>query len=274
MQSTGQSMRMAIVTLLAIATWGTPAHADSTRESLMRDVSTGLQAYDRGTALLNSDPDSAAAAYREARDAFQAVVDAGVENGKLYYNLGNAHVRLGEIGPGIADYRRALKLTPTDEQLKANLRFARSLTRDRIQPSGATAALHTMFFWHFNIPLRQRLTLGLIAYSVFWLILIARVVIWRGGFGYAAVCALIVVLSLGISIGLELPDYNRHANGVLVADDVTVRKGNGEGYEPQFDRSLNEGVEFAVVEQRGGWIHIELPDGHTGWVRDREVELF
>jgi len=53
-----------------------------------------------------------------------------------------------------------------------------------------------------------------------------------------------------------------------------VRKGNGEGYAPQFEQPLHEGVEFTILEQRGGWMHIELTDGNSGWVRQREVELF
>ena len=28
-----------------------------------------------------------------------------------------------------------------------------------------------------------------------------------------------------------------------------------------------------AVEQRGGWVRIELADGNQGWVREREVEL-
>jgi SH3-like domain-containing protein len=55
---------------------------------------------------------------------------------------------------------------------------------------------------------------------------------------------------------------------------VVVRKGNGEGYDPQFEQPLHDGIEFRVIEQRGGWLRIELADGNQGWVRSREVELF
>ncbi len=52
-----------------------------------------------------------------------------------------------------------------------------------------------------------------------------------------------------------------------------MRKGNGEGFEPQFEQPLYEGVEFAVIERRNEWIHIRLPDNKAGWIRRRKAEL-
>ena len=61
---------------------------------------------------------------------------------------------------------------------------------------------------------------------------------------------------------------------VLVGDDVIVRKGDGEGYDRQFKQPLHEGVEFVVLEIRGGWIHIKLPDENRGWIQRRNAVLF
>jgi SH3-like domain-containing protein len=76
-----------------------------------------------------------------------------------------------------------------------------------------------------------------------------------------------------LSVSIDLPSGSGSVEGVLVANDVVVRKGNGEGYDPKFRQPLHEGVEFKVIERRGGWLRIELADGNQGWVRVREVEL-
>lgn len=241
---------------------------------LVLQLGDALESFDRGSALLKNAPDEALAAFRQARDKFESVVDAGIDNGPLYYNLGNTHVRLGEIGEAIADYRRAERLIPNDQQLKANLRFARSLMRDRIEPSGKRTFLRTVFFWHYSWPLRVRRTAAMIFYGSFWLLLAVRALWPRLNAGYSVLVCLVLWVLLGASVAIHLRTQSRPTEGVLVTNDVVVRKGNGEGYDPQFRQPLHEGVEFRVIEQRDGWLRIELADGNQGWVRSREVELF
>jgi len=247
---------------------------DQSQAQLILQLSGALESSDRGSALLKKAPDEALAEFEQARDQFQAVVDAGIDNGLLYYNLGNAHMRLGEVGEAIADYRRAERLIPADERLKANLRFARSLTRNHITPSGKRTFVRTVFFWHYSWPLHARRSVAMIGYGMFWL-LAAVMTLWpRVKAGYAALACVILWMLLGASVAIDLRSASRPTEGVLVTNDVVVRKGNGEGYDPQFVQPLYEGVEFTLIERRGGWVRIELADGNQGWVRNREVELF
>ena len=76
------------------------------------------------------------------------------------------------------------------------------------------------------------------------------------------------------SIGAHLSGAGTHRDGVVLTDDVVVRKGNSEGFEPQFLEPLHQGVEFRVLEQRTGWLSIELPDGKTGWIRADAAGVF
>jgi hypothetical protein len=252
----------------------TPVARDASHPALARQINEALAAFDQGSALLTSAPDEALSAFRKARDKFQTAVDAGIQNGRLYYNLGNTHLRLGEIGRAIASYRRAERLIPGDRRLAANLRFARSLRRDHITVAGEYALLRTVFFWHYSVPLRIRAAAAMVGYGLFWLLLIAhqlwpRVRVRHG----ALVCLALWVILLG-SVVIDLRSHGAPTAGVLVADEVIVRKGNGESYGPQFEQPLHEGVEFRVVELRGTWVHIELADGNRGWVRADQLELF
>ncbi len=61
--------------------------------------------------------------------------------------------------------------------------------------------------------------------------------------------------------------------GVIVGQNVTVRKGNGEGFALKFKEILPEGTEFQVLEQRGKWILAKLPDGKTGWINSDYTEV-
>ena len=76
--------------------------------------------------------------YYQARDYIKAVeeyvklLDMGIENGNLYYNIGNGFLKLGKVGYAILCYEKARRLIPHDSDLKANLVYARSLI-DEVQ---------------------------------------------------------------------------------------------------------------------------------------------
>ncbi len=80
-------------------------------------------------------------------------------------------------------------------------------------------------------------------------------------------------IAVGVSVAAQLIGEHRTPEGVVVVDDVVVRKGNSEGFEPQFAESLHQGVEFRVVEERPGWLHIRLSNDKSGWIRTEQAEL-
>lgn len=251
-----------------------PAYAESLAlEQQVEILNQGLRAFDEGAALRQPNPSQAARHFQEAQAKFQLLVDSGVKNGKLYYNLGNACLESGQLGRAILNYRRAQELIPDDPRLAANLRYARSLRRTQIAESGEQAFWRTLFFWHFGSSTQYRFVLALVAYVALWSLLIARTFWPRLRWRYAVVPVLIACIMLGASVAVSLLQQQSSRGGVVMVDNVTVRKGNGEGFEPQFKEQLHEGVEFEVVESRADWLHIRLPDGQTGWIRGREAEM-
>src|SRR3990172_11618813 len=72
--------------------------------------------------------------YDKAIETYNLLVQSGFEGTSLFYNLGNSYYRIGKIGYSILYYEKALKLSPTDEDIKHNLRFVQLSTVDRIQP--------------------------------------------------------------------------------------------------------------------------------------------
>jgi SH3-like domain-containing protein len=61
--------------------------------------------------------------------------------------------------------------------------------------------------------------------------------------------------------------------GVIVAEEAVVRKGNGERYALQLPQPLHRGMEFDVLEKGGAWLHIQLVNGITGWIRREHAGL-
>jgi hypothetical protein len=248
----------------------------SASASQVEVCAAAIQAFDEAARIGGSDPTAARRLYEQARDGFESLVDDGVENGRLLYNLGNTYVRLGQIGQAIACYRRAERLIPGDPQLAENLRFARSLRQDQISPPATAAALRSLFFWHYGTPLALRSTLALAAFAAFWALMAARLFVRarHAALVWSARAVAVLTLTLACSVGLELYEQRTTRAGVITANNVVLRKGNGESYEPRFDHRFSDGVEFVLTEPpRGDWLHIALPDGKDGWIRSDQAEL-
>ena len=75
--------------------------------------------------------------YEQAARSFQQLVDKGYGDPVLYYNLGNAYFKQGDIGRAILNYLRAERLAPRDDDIRANLDFARSQTLDLLESGEA-----------------------------------------------------------------------------------------------------------------------------------------
>lgn len=231
------------------------------------------QSFDRGAELRRTNPAESAAAFRAARDRFRLVIESGVRNGRLYYNLANACLQLGEIGPAILNYRRAERLRPGDGRIEANLRYARELRRNRIDVSAERALLRTLFFWHYGSRSTTRFGAAAALYVLLWMLVFARLYVGRIKWGWAIAPTLLIFALLAGSVAVDALGAGRVREGVILADDVAARKGNGDGFEPQFNEKLHGGVEFRLIEQRGSWMHIELPDRKSGWIRAGDAEL-
>lgn len=210
-------------------------------------------------------------AYDEAAQRYQAIIDATVADGAVYYNLGNAYFKSGDLGGAILNYRRAQRLLPRDPDVSANLQLARAQTRDRLERDGNGLA---GFVNYVLVGWSTTDEVALVA-LVFWLLLCGCVVVairWQRQRRYLR--WIMLVLSVGLvlsvlSLGIRLVDAQQ-PHAVVVASSIEVRSGPGTDYLIEF--SLHTGAEVRVLERRSAWVRIALPGNLQGWVPDGVVE--
>jgi tetratricopeptide (TPR) repeat protein len=221
-------------------------------------------------------PEEARALYKRALDRFLAVLqEGGVRNSRLLYNIGNTYFLLGDLGRAVLYLRRAELLDPADRNLQHNLEFVRSQRADSLAPNQVSAAARTALFWHYLLPLPLKMYLFAAFFAAACLlgawVLLSGPGRRRGVWLPAAAGALAVLLLTSLLAGEARRRTLR--DGVILAEEVVARKGDGTAYQSSFVDPLHAGTEFRLLEVRAGWYRIRLSDGRTAWIPASAAQL-
>lgn len=237
------------------------------REQVSGLYTQAVSMFRQANELALTSPERAKALYQKSAMRFERIVnDGGIENGKLYYNIGNAYFRMNDLGMAILNYRRAEMFTPGDANLQHNLQYARSRRLDRIEEEQKTQVLKTLFFWHYDLSPKTRFTLLSIVSALFWATAFARLFYKRPMLLKTLVFSAILAILVAGSLAVEHMSIGNTEPGVIIAPAVTARKGNSDTYEPAFKEPLHAGTEFSLVGESGNWFHIKLMDSRKCWV--------
>ncbi len=201
--------------------------------------------------------------YQQAADSYESLMGRGLNNGHLYYNLGNTYIRLGKTGPAILNYIRAQKLIPRDENLQANLSFAIQQTRDKITPPPPDT-LATLFFWVNDLSLNENINFAFAINLVFWLILTAWFYFRTDFLRLARNLISLLLLLAFVAIGVKLHLESNSKTGVVLAKTVSVKSGLDASNITLFE--LHEGALVNITDERQGWIEVQLNSKQKGWI--------
>lgn len=266
----GSSVASAAVAPVAAAPVSAPGTTTATPADLAARLAAAQESYDRGIALRNEDPEAARAAFEEAAHDFEQLIDLVGANGPLWFNLGNARIQAGQLGEGILALRNAERFMPSDGRLQANLGYARSLRSATIEARGADSIWGPLLSARHILSPEVRAGLALGLNLLVWILVALRLLGRAVPLLALAAAALLAVAAAATTVA-DVVEGRRFDEGVLVRNDVVLRKGNGEGYEAAVTERLSEGLELRVLEERPGWSRVRLADGTEGWVRGGEV---
>lgn len=218
------------------------------------------------------DPADAAARFREgverlrrgepAREQFAAAAKlarAASPDDSQALRIGNAHYLAGNLPEAIAAYHAGLAADPFNEKLRRNLGLARHdvvLAPHLARPSAG--------LWFLFQPWLRGVALGASGVAVFFLM-----VGWRGrmrAFSFLGGVALAITFGVGalLLVRARLLDDIRQRPVVVVRVETPLRAGNAAGFESL--AMLPAGYEVRRIGERGGWLHVECPDGALGWI--------
>ena len=177
--------------------------------------------------------------------------------------------RLGDVPGTVAAFRAGRDRAPTNDAMRRGLADARAAVAypPGLAPPPFDGLRHTVS------------ALDLVFLSVAsGLAVFAGGVLPKLGFarrGYALVVTGLVgwagVVLLAVAIEVERRDAEAKP-ALVVAEETTMRAGNGPNFPARLAGTLPPGVECVLLHRRGGWVQVGLHDGTPGglvaWLPD------
>lgn len=212
--------------------------------------------------------------YDKAIEEYTAILDGGEYSMKLYYNLANAYFKVGATGKAILYYNKALRIAPSQEDVRHNLALAESQTKDRI-------AVIPEFF--INRWLRTvRNSMSCMAWSILslmWfgvllafgvLFLLASQVRWRKLGFYGALCAFLLFVATTSFAVSSRNDMLSHDEAIVMGTAISVKSSPDRSATDLF--VLHEGTKVKVLTEVDEWVEVVIADGKKGWTERKNIE--
>ncbi|HIA37301.1 MAG TPA: tetratricopeptide repeat protein [Flavobacteriales bacterium] len=212
--------------------------------------------------------------FTAAAELYEQVISDGKEASELYYNLGNAYYKAGNIPAGILNYERAKKLSPNDEDLVFNLKLANLKTVDKIE------AIPNFIIGDIGNELKDLYSQDAWAWiSVIGIWLASLLFFAFVGSAIRGLKKLFFVLSM-IALLLSLIaftfTYNKYLEtykeieAIVFSPTITIKSSPDEKGIALF--VLHEGTKVLVLDKLGGWYKIKLASGSIGWIPLSSIE--
>ena len=208
--------------------------------------------------------------FKAAVSAFSKIVDRGIVNGKLFYDLGNAYLKNNDIGHAILWYQRAFKLIPNDPDLKFNYNVALSRVKD-MPPDNRHPILKIIFFWQYLLSRSAIQWLGVFLNTIFWIVLTLQLIFRKNTFKWvrSMILPVLMVILLTASFNYYDDTYNKQA--AIIPPEISVRSGLSDDATELF--VLHAGSQVHVDKEKDGFLKIRFSKDKIGWIKQTDAQV-
>jgi len=206
--------------------------------------------------------------YTNAIDNYLQIVDAGYESDALYFNLGNACFKLGDIPSAILYYEKAKKLNPNDEDINFNLNVANTKIVDKIEP------VPELFFWQwwrsiYNLfDANTWAKISVAGFILFFVLLafylLSKLLIIRKTAFYTGLTILFFTIFTFIIASQKYDISKNQKEAIVFTPTITVKSSPNQNSVDLF--VIHEGSKVSIIEQVGNWCEIKIANGSVGWL--------
>ncbi|WP_303030309.1 M48 family metallopeptidase [uncultured Duncaniella sp.] len=222
--------------------------------------------------------------FRQAADIYLNVIQQQGPSAKLYYNLGNTYYRLGEMGNAILSYERALRLDPSDDDVRNNLAFVNARITDRPGERGTflgnaldavSAYMHSNTWAWVAFSLFVITLVALMAYLFSNIIKVRKLGFFGGILTFMACC-----VSLYFSFRSAAIAMSDDAAIITVPSTILSTTPRVPQDRSQEAMLLHEGTKVKILDSvksttdsiHSLWYDVEVDNSHRAWINASAVE--
>jgi tetratricopeptide (TPR) repeat protein len=211
--------------------------------------------------------------YSSAVRLYLSVLNQGVESANLYFNLGNACFKDGDLGHAVFYYLRARRLSPDDQDIVHNLEFVRQFSR--VQMEGVELNPIRTFF--AGLVESHRLnTLAWLSSTFFVLFILVLCV--RYGLGFSnfvvRIGAVVSLVLLLVSSGLTTFKYRNDyltRRAVIITEDANVHTGPSEQSDVELEGA--PGLTVQIISETVDYYDVLFENKRRGWIKKDQVAV-
>lgn len=222
--------------------------------------------------------------YKDAVAGYRQLLTENGPSADIWYNLGNAYYRTGQMPQAIICYERSLRLDPTNADARANLEFVNSKTIDRPGDYGSFFSQALDSFSNLCTSNGWAI-IGVILFALFVGGLFAyyfgdRVVIRKVGFFGGLV---VFPLSI-IAMWLSYQNYS-HAKSddeaIITSQSVILSTVPREPHDRNEEAMLlhqgtklyiSDSITIATDSLKTTWYNVKVDNNHEAWISSKDIE--
>ncbi len=204
--------------------------------------------------------------YAEAATQYEQILQEQ-PTAEVYYNLGNAYFKQGELAQSILAYERALRLKPSFKDAKHNLQFAQSRIIDNIEDT------QSFFLSNWLKAIRNALSqrvwmvgsiiLFVMALVGFFLFAFSQTLWLRKTAFYCSVVALVVSVMACANAGSLYQRDTQRSEAIITQGIVNAKSSPDRSGNDLF--TVHEGTKVEIHEVIGDWCCVHVGN-NIGWM--------
>jgi len=233
---------------------------------------TGYALDSREANIYAAQQASESAQFEEAIRNYENVLDTEIKNGHLYYNLGHSYFRIGQKGLAMASFLAAKRFLPRDPDVDSNLKFVHKSIEDKLNYMIEKPAWMIAFFWLDWLTGKEQLYAVAIIFGLCCLI-------WCGALLKESLESIKIFAYVGILFSaILLLGWSIHRNhyndwGAITSSLAKAYSGPSERNNSVVFQ-LHEGAPIAFLDEKRGWLKIQISDGKKGWILSEDATIY
>jgi tetratricopeptide (TPR) repeat protein len=206
--------------------------------------------------------------FQQAIDGYRHLIENGSENGLVYYNLGNAYFRLGDLGRAILSYERARLLIPRDGDLAFNLSHARNQTQDASNNLQMSSLSDFLGLSGLN---RYEVFFAFVLLNFLFFSLLCIRLYKRTEWTYYLSIFLAIAISIGAcALALKWVAWATDNRAVVLSKEIVVQAGPDSRDTVLF--KLHAGTVVGIERTENDWTLLQLSKDKRGWAESYQLE--